>query len=105
MLFEATRSISPTKKSCTVIIMSRWNENRITEACQAATESSRDAVAEHPFSSMMIAFGVGLGAGLALVSMLAPPPAPERLTERMAHQLHDMMASLSPSALRSAIRS
>lgn len=85
--------------------MNRWNENSVTEAAQAAAESSREMVVEHPISSLMIAFGAGLGAGIALVGLLAPRPEPAGFSERLAHQLHDAMAAMTPSHLRQVFRS
>lgn len=85
--------------------MNRWSENSVAEAAHTAAESSRELVVEHPISSLMIAFGAGLGAGIALVGLLAPRPEPAGLSQRLAHQLHDALATISPGNLRQTLRS
>lgn len=70
-----------------------------------AYEKTEDLVREHPASSALVTFGLGVGLGLMLTALLAPPPrrrswyedyVPERLSRG---HLADTMNHLLPEAL------
>ena len=44
--------------------------NRLPNNYEEVVEGSRDLIGEHPFTTVVTVFGIGLFAGMALVSML-----------------------------------
>jgi hypothetical protein len=63
-------------------------------------------VTQHPMSTALVVFGIGLGVGVAVGSLLAGTPAPPTLTERAEHaaeklgrQMLDAIAGVIPQTV------
>jgi hypothetical protein len=60
-----------------------------------------ETVQQHPFSSMILAFGVGMGLGmLACVLACDEAPPPETTTERWSRQLSEAVRDLGRTIVR-----
>jgi len=74
--------------------------NRVTEHLREGYDAATECVADHPASSILVVFGVGLGLGLLLGHALAEPPRDERhnLASFGRHML-EAMREYMPQAL------
>jgi hypothetical protein len=79
----------------------RGASNRWYEAA-----ASTELVEDYPFSSVMVAFGAGLGAGLALALLMTDSPTTRRskTARRIGQQVLDSMANLMPESLSKSLR-
>lgn len=68
--------------------------------------ASTELVEEYPFSSVMAAFGAGLGAGLALALLMTDSPTTKRSksARRIGQQVLDSMAHVMPESLSKSWR-
>jgi len=80
--------------------------NRIKEGARETFERPVELMKEYPFSSLMIAFGVGLGVGVivsqtlcsSLMEAIEPEPT---MTEKLRRQVYDAVSHvLSPSMMK-----
>jgi len=79
--------------------------NRIKEGARETFERPVELVKEYPFSSLMIAFGLGLGAGVlvsqALCSSLMEAFEPEpTMTEKLRKQVYDAVNHVMTPAMK-----
>jgi uncharacterized protein YneF (UPF0154 family) len=77
---------------------------RISENMWHAMEQPAEMVKEYPVSSMLLAFGVGLGVGVILAQACAGPmmsylqPEPS-MTEKLSRQIYEAVARVVPESL------
>jgi len=73
----------------------------------SAVSRSQDMVSQHPVSTALVVFGVGLGIGVALGSLLSgaatPPPSfgqrAELAAEKLGRQMLDAINGILPDAI------
>lgn len=81
---------------------------RISENMWHAMEQPAEMVKEYPVSSMLLAFGVGLGVGVVIAQACAGPlmsyvhPEPS-MTEKLSRQIYDAVANVIPQSLSSRL--
>jgi hypothetical protein len=74
---------------------------------KSAMAYSQGMVSEHPMSSVLVVFGIGLGVGVAIGSMLcsasAPPPSigqrAELAAEKLGRQMLDAITGVLPQSI------
>lgn len=77
---------------------------RFSSAASSALSQPTEMVQEHPLSSMLVVFGIGLGVGVLLSQAIAEPVmrafAPEpSMMEKLGRQIYDTFQSAMPEAL------
>jgi hypothetical protein len=80
-------------------------KNRIREEFWESMERPAELVKEHPLSSMLLMFGLGLGVGVILSQPLSAAlseiVSEPTMTDKMKRQVYDALSHvLSPSMLR-----
>lgn len=75
--------------------------NRIADHMHDTADSSREFVGEHPMSTTLTAFGVGLGVGVALVYLLADDASQRHagIAHKLGRQMLDAMSKAVPDSL------
>jgi hypothetical protein len=79
-------------------------KQRISEGMWHAIEQPSEMVKEYPVSSMLLAFGVGLGVGVVIAQACAGPlmhyvQHEPTTTERLSRQIYDAVASVLPPSI------
>jgi hypothetical protein len=79
--------------------------HRFNEQFRHAMERPTELVSEHPISSMLVMFGVGIGVGVivgqALSSALSELAEEPTMTEKVKQQVYDAMSHImSPAMLK-----
>lgn len=80
------------------------SRQRISENMWHTMEKPSEMVKEYPVSSMLLAFGVGLGVGVVIAQACAGPlmsyvhPEPS-MTEKLSRQIYDAVANVIPQSL------
>ncbi len=79
--------------------------SEVQEACSKPVEY----VKEHPVSSLVVVFGLGLGIGALLSHTLAPPLArvfqsDPTMAEKLGRQIYDAVAGAVPESLMRHVR-
>ena len=84
--------------------------NRISGQVRHALEQPTEMVKEHPLSSMLLVFGVGLGVGVLLSQACAGPlmhmAYPEPTTsEKIGRQVYDALSGVLPQSFAARFHS
>lgn len=78
--------------------------NESTSDLDAAISCASDMVRDHPTTSMLLVFGLGLAAGLAVVESMQKAAgeghAADSAVERLGHQIGEAIKGALPDALR-----
>jgi hypothetical protein len=77
---------------------------RISDSMYHAMEQPAEMVKEYPVSSMLLAFGLGLGVGVVIAQACAGPMMSymhhePTMTEKLSRQIYDVVANTMPQAL------
>lgn len=79
-------------------------KQRISENMWHAMEQPAEMVKEYPVSSMLLAFGVGLGIGVVIAQAAAGPLMhyarhEPTMSERLSRQIYDAVSSVMPQSV------
>lgn len=76
--------------------------NRIADHMHETADSSREFVGEHPVSTTLAAFGMGLGVGVALVYLLVDDASQRQhagIAHKLGRQMLDAMSKAVPDSM------
>lgn len=76
--------------------------NRLPNNYEEVVEGSRDLIGEHPFTTVVTVFGIGLFAGMALVSMLTEAEESRSTSERIRREVMDAVSQFIPTSVSKA---
>lgn len=75
--------------------------NRLSGYWSSIADQSREVVDDYPFSSLLVAFGIGVVAGMAISNLLTDSSADHSWwpTERTGHSMLEALSGVLPHSM------